>query len=234
MSLKTEEKLELIKHIKLGTNEVLYYPYNYGRDPLPVRPISSFELDQCFYKALEYAPEKVSHLVVNLKLGLIDKERTIKLTDDGYSKLIKFYDTVNYWIVYYALKDFQDDDFRKPNYNEVNVFPNGYYYIRNMNEIHEIAAFVMSASHQTEEIIKEIFTDEIGREVAYRIHFLKQPIAEIGKMTNLQKKYIIYAKNELPKIISGKNKKKSYSVSGEEMTMQEFITQFGVDIALAQ
>jgi len=46
--LKTEEKLEILKHITLGTDEVLYYPYNGGKEPLPLRPLSSFELDQCF------------------------------------------------------------------------------------------------------------------------------------------------------------------------------------------
>lgn len=227
------KKQELIKHIQLGTSEVLYYYYD-GRDPLPVRPISSFELDQCYYKALEYAPNKVAHLVVNIRMGLIDKKRTVNLTSEGYSSLLKFYDTVNYWIVYYAIKDFQDEDFSKPNYDEIEENPNGFYLLRKMNEVHEIANFVMNASHQNEDVVKEIFIDDFGREIAYKIYVLKQPLAELGKMTSLQKEYILYTHNHLPQIIKGLAKKSTYSISGETMTVEEFATQFGVDVELAQ
>jgi hypothetical protein len=126
--MNPKEKIETLKHIKLGTKEVLYYPYNEGREPLPLRPISSFELDQCFYNSLDFInDEKIAHLVVNLRINLIEGKEKIKVSKEGYKKLSIFYDTVNYWIVYYAMKDFQDDWFTKPNFDKIGSYPKGFY-----------------------------------------------------------------------------------------------------------
>lgn len=211
-------KLEIIKHIKLGTSEVLYYPYNDGREPLPLRPLSSFELDQCFYKALENANHKVSDLVIKIKLKLIDRDRDVNVSDEGYVNLLKFYDYVDYWIVFYAMKDFQDEEFVKPNFD--NNFPNGFDAIINMSEVHEICNFILDTSRDSPEVIKEIILDDYGKELAYIVYYLNSPLALAKDLTKLQRDYLIYSKSGIEKV------KKSYIISGETMTVEELLKRF--------
>lgn len=223
---------EIVKHITLGTDEVLFFPYNEGKEPLPLRPISSFELDQCFYNSLQYAPSNVASLIIKIKLKLIDTKRDIDVSDEGYVELQRYTDAIDYWIVYYSMKDFQDITFSMPDYDELECHPKGFYTIRDkMEKVHEIASFVMDASYRNKEVIKEIFTDEIGREVGYCIYYLNMPLAEIGKLTKLQRSYIIYSKNHLPKIIKGKRKEIGYIRSGEQMTLKDFLDRMGVSYA---
>ena len=224
--MEIDEKLEIIKHIKLGTSEIIYYPYNHGEEPLPLRPISSWELDDCFYKALENASGKVADLVIDLRLGLIDGKRDINVSDDGYKQLTQFYDIVNFWVVYYSMKDFQEDWFSKPNYKQPDEHPKGFYAIRQMSEIHEIADFVMSASFRPKDVIKEIFKDNYGREVAYCMYYLNIPLADFKNLTRLQREYLIYADGNLHKILEGQTKEDNYVFSGKEMTMKEFLRKF--------
>jgi len=226
--MNNTEKLEVVKHIKLGTDEVLYYPYNNGQEPLPLRPISSYEFDQCFYQALEYAPNKISSLIINLRLNLIDTKRDIDVSDKGYSQLQKFYDSIDYWVVYYSMKDFQDDWFTKPDYNEEEAHPKGLYQILKMNDVHEISDFILNSSYQKKEVIEEVFVDEVGREVAYLYFYLKVPLADIKNMTKLQRDYLIYAKGQMRQISLGKQKEDGYIISGQKMTVQDFLDKMGV------
>jgi len=225
--MKDKEKLEVIKHIKLGTSEVLYYPYNEGSEPLPLRPISSFEFDQCFYNSLQKAPAKIADLVIKLRLKLIDKERDITVSDEGYASLLLFYDQIDYWVVYYAMKDFQDSKFSYVNFDDTFLRPNGYFTVLKMNDVHEISEFVMNASFQPKEVIKEVLTDESGKEVGYIVYFLKQPLAEIKDMTRLQRDYLLYSKGEVYKASASKDKEKSYLISGQKMTIGELLKRFG-------
>jgi len=227
--MNNKEKLEVVKHIKLGTDEVLYYPYNNGQEPLPLRPISSYEFDQCLYKALEYAPNKVSNLVIDLKLKLIDSKREIDVSDKGYAQLNKFYDSIDYWVVYYAMKDFQDDWFLEPDYLTEDVHPKGFYQVLKMKDVHDISSFVLNTSYQKREVIEEVFVDESGREVAYLYFYLNIPLSDIKNMTKLQRDYLIYAKGQMKKISLGKQKEAGYIISGQKMTVKDFLDKMGVD-----
>jgi len=224
--MNVKEKREIIKHIKLGTNEVLYYPYAEGKQPLPLRPISSWEVDDCFYRALENAPTNIANFIVKVKLDLIDRKSNINVENTGYVKLQRFYNAIDYWVVYYAMKDFQNDVFREPDYDKIESHPKGYYEVLKMREIHQISRFILLASHRSEDVIKEIFTDDIGREVGYMMLFLKQPLADIKDITKLQRDYVIYTKGNLPQIIKGEQKKKKYSISGKKMTVKEVFERF--------
>jgi len=226
--MNAKERLEVIKHITLGTNEVLYYPYNEGQEPLPLRPISSWELDQCIYKALRFAPEKVSELVIKLKLKIIEPTRNIDVSDDGYAQLQLFYDSIDYWVVYFSMKDFQDEWFQKPDFSKEIVYPKGFYQVLKMDKIHEIADFILNSSNQSKEVIEEVFKDESGREVAYMYFYLKVPLTDIKNMTKLQRDYLINAKGQLRQIELGKQKESGYIISGEKMTVKDFLDKMGV------
>ncbi|KKK72965.1 hypothetical protein LCGC14_2898590 [marine sediment metagenome] len=101
--MKSNEKLDTLRHIKLGVKEVFYFDYD--GNALPLRPISSYELDDCFYKALEYATPKVADLVIKLRLKLIEKSEEVDFSNQDYLSLQKHYDAISYWIVFHSMKD---------------------------------------------------------------------------------------------------------------------------------
>jgi len=224
--MEVEEKREILKHIRLGTKEVLFFPYNNGKDPLPLRPISTWELDDCFYKALEDTPNKIADFIVKVKLDLINRKTNINVENTGYVKLMKFYNTIDYWIVYYAMKDFQDEEFSFPDNSKIESYPKGMYFVKQMNEVHEIAKFVLLASNRNEEVIGEIFKDDYGKEVACLYLYLNVPLAEMGDITSLQRDYIVYSKLHLNKLIKGEVKKSKYVISGQKMTVKEVMEKF--------
>jgi len=185
----------MLKHITLGTKEVFYY--NYNGESLPLRPISSFELDQCFYNSLVFAEEEVSELVVKLKLSLIDPKSKIDINNKKYADLKKFYDLIDYWIVYYSMKDFQDEDFSKPK----NGIPSGFLLVKKMNDIHKIAKTILHSSYQPKEVIEEIIKDGSGKLIAKIVFNLNVPLAEFSKITKLQRDFLVLSKIDLEKPI---------------------------------
>lgn len=222
-----EEKRDLIRHIRLGTDEVLYYPYGEGTDPLPVRPLSSYELDQCYYKALEGAPSGVANFVVKIKMGMIKKDMELgDIDNQNYKRLIEFYDAIDYWIVYYGMKDFQGEDFQKPDYDKIEGYPQGYYIIKEkMEDVHHIANYIKDASHRPKDVVKELFKDEMGREVAMKVTYLKQPLADIDKLTKLQEDYLIYSEGNLEKILEAEAKAKNIIRSDTPIKVRELLAR---------
>lgn len=222
--MEIKEKLEIIKHITLGTKEIFYYPYNYGKEPLPLRPISSFELDQCIYNSLENCSnENVISFIIKFKLGIIKGDENIELSPDAYKELLKYYNEIDYWIIYYGMKDFQDISFSTPDF-DIGI-PNGINKIREMKEIHEIASFILSASTQNEDVIKEIFSDPSGRDIAEIIIYLKIPLTSFSKLTKLQKNYLIYSRGHIDSLTEEQIQDK-YIRSGQTMTYKEFLEKF--------
>lgn len=224
--LDEDDKLKILKHITLGTKEVFYYPYNGGKEPLPLRPLSSFELDQCFYNALKFCGNKtVVQFVIKYRLAIIKGNDSVdlsKISSEAYNDLIRFYNNINYWIVYYSMKDFQSDEFSMPDF-DFDGQPNGYHVVQSMEEVHDIAEFVIESTRQPKQVIKEILSDYYGREIAYCIHYLKIPLADISSITPLQREYIICSNGKLDKLAKEDLKKHTYSVSGKEMTYKEFL-----------
>ena len=223
--MNVEEKRKILKHIKLGTSEVLYYPYAEGKYPLPLRPISSWELDDCFYRALENTPSNIADFIVKVKLDLIDRKTNINVENTGYVKLMKFYNSIDFWIVYYAMKDFQDEEFSVPDFNNDEI-PKGLEEVKKMKEVHEIAKFVMTASTGSDEVFKQVFKDDLGKELGYLILFLNKPLADAKDITKLQRDFMVFSKGELPKIVKGDIKKPKYIISGEKMTVKEVFERF--------
>ena len=181
-----------------------------------------------FIKLWSTLQKKIADLVIKLKLKLIDKSRDINVSNKGYAQLNKFYDSIDYWVVYYSMKDFQDEIFSEPDWSKPNFYPKGYYEILKMEEIHEIANFVMNPSYQNEEAIEEVFVDESGREVAYLYFYLKTPLADIKSMTRLQRDYLIHASGQMKQISLGKSKEGKYLLSDEKMTLKDFLDKMGV------
>ena len=226
--MKSNEKLDTLRHIKLGVKEVFYYDYD--GNALPLRPISSYELDDCFYKALEYATSNVANLVIKLRLKLIEKSEQVDFSNEDYLSLQKHYDAISYWAVFHSMKDFQDEDFKIPIFKNDEILPKGIFQIRKMNYIHDIANIIVNSSYRTKEFIKQIIKDEYGKEIAYLNLYFNVPLASIPDITKLQTRYLIYSKAEIMKVKASDVKTKQYEFSGETTTIADIFKKIGLII----
>lgn len=221
MTLTTQEKNELLEHITLGTNDVFYFSYNSGTEPLPLRPLTSLELDNCFYDSLDQAPIGVARLVIKLKLGLIEKDQEVRnIKNEHYSKLQRFHDLIDYYVVYHGMKDFQSEKFRKPNENGI---PNGISIVQEMNDVHKIASDILSRSHQPQDVIKQVFYDEKGKELAMKITYLHQPLDKICNLTKLQEDFLVYSKGHLESVMRGVQKEKEILSSDDVIKVKDIL-----------
>lgn len=221
--LTYREKKAILDHITLGKDEVFYYPYHNGEEPLPLRPLTSLEMDKCFYNALETTNKQIAEFVVKIKLNLIKQQQEVTIANNDYKTLQEFHDKIDYWVVYHGMKDFQPEEFRQPNYDDFNEFPNGFYIVQDMEDVHKIANLILNASYRNEEVIKQIFSDEMGREVAIKVTYLKQPLGKIGDLTKLQEKYLIYSEGHLQKILKGEAKKSDILRKDKSMKLKDFL-----------
>lgn len=226
--MKSNEKLDILRHIKLGVKEVFYYDYD--GNVLPLRPISSYELDDCFYKALDYATPEVADLVIKLRLNLKKGNQEVDFSNQDYLSLQKHYDAISYWIVFHSMKDFQDEDFKIPIYKEDELLPKGMFQIREMNYIHDIANIIVNASYRPKNILKQIIKDKRGRDIATLVFYLNIPLADIPDITRLQRDYLIYYKGEITKVVASEVKEAQYEFSGETTTIGEIYKKAGIFI----
>lgn len=226
--MKSNEKLDILRHIKLGVNEVFYYDYD--GNALPLRPISSYELDDCFYKALDYATPKVADLVIKLRLKIKEGNQEVDFSNQDYLSLQKHYDAISYWIVFHAMKDFQDEDFKIPIWEDDEILPKGILQIRQMNYVHNIANIVINSSYRPKEMIKQIIKDGYGKEIAYLTLYFNVPLATITDMTKLQASYLVYSKGEITKVKASEVKTAQYEFSGVTTTIGEIYKKAGIII----
>jgi len=211
----------ILNHIKLGINEVIYFDYE--GQPLPLRPITSLEMDDSFYKALGYTPTKIAKFVVELKLSVIKPKEAIELSNEGYAALQKYYNDINYWFVYHGMKDFQDEKFKEPDYTKDERFPKGFYMVQKMNHVHKIAFLLLSHSNAPKEAIKEFVKTPAGNNLGTFIFYLNVPLTDASwKLTNLQRDFLYYSKlGDIKRINRG-----NISVSGEGMSWDEFKREY--------
>ncbi len=226
--MKSNGKLDTLRHIKLGVNEVFYYDYD--GNVLPLRPISSYELDDCFYKALENATSKVADLVIKLRLKLKKGNQEVDFSNEDYLSLQKHYDAISYWAVFHSMKDFQDEDFSIPIFEGEEILPKGIFKIRKMSHIHNIANIIVNSSYRPKEILKEVIKDGLGRDVAYLTLYFNVPLANIPDITRLQRDFLIFSKGEITKVKAGDTKTKQYEFSGKKVTIAELFKKIGMRV----
>jgi len=226
--MRSNEKLDVLRHIKLGVKEVFYYDYD--GNALPLRPISSYELDDCFYKALNYATAKVADLVIKLRLKIKEGNQEVDFSNQDYLSLQKHYDAISYWAIFHSMKDFQNEDFLIPIFKGDEILPKGMFQIRKMNYIHDIANIIINSSYRPKEVIKQIIKDGLGEEVAYLVLYFNVPLTNISDITRLQRDFLIYSKGEITKVKASDVKTKQYEFSGEKTTIGDLFKKMGIMI----
>jgi hypothetical protein len=224
--MTSNDALDTLRHIKLGVKEVFYYDYD--GQALPLRPISSYELDDCFYKALEYATPKVADLVIKLKLKLFKGTDQVDFSNEDYVSLQKHYNSISYWIVYHSMKDFQDEDFTKPIFKDNEILPKGIFLIRQMKYVHNMADIITNTSYKPKDVIKQVIRTDGGKEIAYLLIYFNVPLTTITDMTKLQRDFIIYSKGEIKKLTTDDVKTKQYEFSGEKTTIANIYRKVGI------
>ena len=199
----------MIKYIALGTDCKEYF--NYDGKPLPIRPLSTFELDQAFLKAIEGVSPLIFDSVIKHKLGIVDDSKQIKFDKNTYKDFLKYYNEIDYWVVYFSIKDFQEENFSFPdfdgeysqkfdNWKEDN--PKGYYQVKSMKYIHKLATDIIQMTSQPVEKLMEVLANSEGKVLATMVHSFHQPLAsEAWKLTPLQTTFIFYTRPGAPQVL---------------------------------
>ena len=171
----------MIRHIKYGTDEVFQFDYN--GENLPLRPISSYELDQCFYKTLVHAEKEIGEIFLKLKLGALKPGTIVDYDNEFLAELRDFYDNLDYLVVFYSMKDFQPETFSVQD-------------VKKLQHVHEMASKIYGYSYQPKEVVKEIVKDEAGKHVATIVFNLNVPLGKLSELTKLQRDFLILSKLE--------------------------------------
>ena len=196
---------DILKYIKLGTNSKEWF--NYDGDPLPIRPLSTYELDTILEKIIgEGITQKTFSSVYKIKHNLINKENVVITNKKDYLEFFHYLNEIDYWIVYYAMKDFQDEDFSKPNYDEEREYPNGYYIVKKMKFVHNLAEDIKFMTSQPLLKLRQVLMNNRGKILASTIHTYHVPLAnEAWKLTPLQETFLRYSDPNAPAIIASED-----------------------------
>jgi len=163
--------------------------FNYDGIDIVLRAVSSTELDDAKYKSQELCDDKLARMILKMRLGQLNGKFDIdSIPADMYKNYIKYILEFDYWITYYAMKDFQPADF---NFEDV----------RKMRYVHEIADIAITLSSAPNEVIIEFIKTEDGQELAKIIHEFKQPLAMIKDLTPLQHTFVLFSSPNAPKHI---------------------------------
>lgn len=222
-------RMSILKYIQLGTNAKEYF--NYDGNPLPIRPLSTYEMDQIFLKVIkEGITQSTFKNLIDLKLNLINPNVKIPLNQENYSEFAKYYNEVDYWIVYNSMKDFQPEKFKMPDYegefrdkfvNWESDNPKGYYIVKQMKYVHNIARDVKNMTSQPIEKLVEILRNGRGQALATRVFSLNTPLAsEAWKLTPLQHKFLYYGKPGAPTLLTDESELPGVKAG---MTMREVV-----------
>ena len=204
---------DILKYIKLGTDYKEYF--NYKGSSLPIRPLSTYELDQAMENALKGISPLVFDSVIKVKIGLINKDQELEdLHPSLYIHFLRYYNELDYWTVYFAMKDFQSEKFSMPDFEgeyqddfkdwDSNK-PKGYYIVRKMNLVHELSERIFMMTDQPDTQLIEIISNRDGKILATTTHVFNIPLNDkLWKLTPLQTNFLLFTRPGAPQIVASK------------------------------
>jgi hypothetical protein len=118
---------------------------------------------------------------MRLRLGdLKVTDELRELNASVYSQMTKYYNTIDYWVVYHSMKDFMPDDFTVED-------------VMIMHDVHDIAKRVFKISSADDDTIIDEVATPAGDKLVTIIYKLHQPLtSELWKLTPLQHKFLTY------------------------------------------
>lgn len=221
--------MSIYKYIALGTDYKEWF--NYDGKPLPIRPLSTYELDEVLRHVVEKGVSPfIFESVIKVKFNMAHPDQRVDLDQKHYTNFAKYYNELDYWTVYYSMKDFQPEEFSEPDFDEEfekypewePTHPKGYYIVKKMKYIHELADKIRSMTTQPLTNLVEVLSNNKGKILASRIHQFHVPLAsEAWKITPLQSKFMYYSRSGAPQIL--KSEKDLPGIKAG--TMQEIVEQ---------
>lgn len=163
--------------------------FDYDGHEITIRPLSSYELDNAEKEGYKYVTSNLAKLIMRIRLKDVSLTKMLgKIPPEMFTAINKYYKEVDYWIIYYSMKDFQPEDF---SINDV----------RKMRYVHDIALKVINMSSAGDRKLVEIINTADGRRLGKIIFDFHVPITdEAWKMTPLQYKYCDLINNGVKKI----------------------------------
>lgn len=199
----------ILEHIRLGTDYKEWF--NYDGEPLPIRPLSTYEIDEIIKKVIrEGISPQTYDSIIKLKLNILSPEQKRDISISDYQEYLTYFNEIDYWIVYYAMKDFQPEKFSKPdfdgdfqefkNWDENN--PKGYYIVKKMKYVHDIAKDVKNMTSQPTTVLMEVLENKTGQALASLVYRYHVPLAnKAWELTPLQTYFLIFSAPDAPQIV---------------------------------
>ena len=167
--------LNFLKYIRGGINAST--TFSYDDYEVRLRPLSSYELDLAEEEGLKVVDSKVAQLIMRIRLH--ETKLTEKLKEfppEMFRNINKFYKTVDYWIVYYSMKDFQP-----PNFSIEDV--------KQMKYIHGMAKTILNISSIKKHDLVRVLSNRDGERLLTMIYKYHVPLTDAAwKLTPMQEK----------------------------------------------
>lgn len=179
--------MKLVDAIMKGTDlHSFFYSKCYG--PIKFRPLNNSEIsnvmDRISINASDGAIEVINSFVFKIK-------PKIEATKDALIEASGMYNTLNKWICYHGLKDFQGEEWSHVDDNGV---PFGIHVLEHPQsylEINSLAREIMSFTTAEDEKISSFLETEEGKILAKATWNLYYPLSDrIWNLTNVQLKFI--------------------------------------------
>lgn len=204
---------DILKYIKLGTNAKEWF--NYDGEPLPIRPLSTYELDLILEKIIrEGITQKTFSSIYKIKHNLIDKENVIPTKKEDYIEFFHYLNIIDFWTVYYAMKDFQPEKFSQPDFEGEfeddtdwhQNYPKGFFIVKKMKYVHKIAEDINYMTSQPLIKLRQILKNDRGKILASTVHIFHVPLTnEAWKLTPLQETFLVYSEPGAPTILESED-----------------------------
>lgn len=203
---------DILKYIKLGTSSKEWF--NYDGCALPIRPLSTYEMDEVLGKIIkEGITQPTFNSIYKIKFNLFSIDEKVKITQKNYLEFFKYLNIIDYWMVFYSMKDFQNEDFSKPDYSEefrdefddwTEDTPKGFFIVRKMKFVHLLAKDIQDMTTQPLVKLSQILKNKSGKILASMVFTYHVPLAnEAWKLTPLQEDFLYYGDPKGPKLLEG-------------------------------
>lgn len=203
---------DILKYIKLGTNSKEWF--NYDGCPLPIRPLSTYEMDEILGKIVkEGITQQTFNSIYKIKFNLFNITEKIEISQQNYLEFFKYLNIIDYWMVFYSMKDYQDEDFSKPDYNKefrdefddwTQDTPKGFFIVRKMKFVHQLAKDIQDMTSQPLVKLSQVLKNKSGKTLASMVFTYHIPLAnEAWKLTPLQEDFLYYGGPNAPILLEG-------------------------------
>jgi len=153
-----------------------------------LRPLTSYELDKAEREGYKFVDSNLAKLIMRIRLGDVALTQELgAMPPQLFTAVDHYYKEVDYWIVFYSMKDFQSKHFNIED-------------VRKMRYVHDMAMKILGMSSSNDRKIVETIRTPEGKKLAKLIFEFNVPITdEVWKITPLQYSFCDIANNGVSK-----------------------------------